>query len=108
MIGNPKSFPYFEGHEGTVSLLVVMESYFTLLRDFSEDKAEEALKMLFPLVTIPSKNLIRRSMKFRLQNQKRGLSYADALGYIYAKEYNMPFLTTDSAFKGLPNVIFLK
>ncbi|MBI2142858.1 PIN domain-containing protein [Candidatus Woesearchaeota archaeon] len=109
MTDNPRVASYFEGqNEGVVSLLVIMESYFTLLKDHNEEKADKALKMLFPLMVIPSKNLIKKAMRFRLDNAKRGLSYADALGYIYAREHNMPFLTCDSAFNGLPEVIFAR
>lgn len=109
MIDNPKVASYFEGqNEGVVSLLVIMESYFTLLKGHNEEKADKALKMLFPLMAIPSKKLIKKAMKFRLENAKLGLSYADALGYIYAKEHQIPFVTCDSAFKGLPNVVFAR
>lgn len=105
----PGAAVYFEEpNEGVVSLLVVMEVYFIILRDFKEDVAEKALKMFFPLIALPSKAIIRNSMKFRLENQNRGLSYADALGYVYAKEHNIPFLTADRAFKGLNNVVFVR
>ena len=108
MRDNQKIVPYFESHEGIVTLLVVMEAYFILLKKVSEDAADKALNMLFPLMVIPPKTLIRKAMKFRLEKAKLGFSYADALGYVYANEHNIPFLTNDSAFKGLPNVILVK
>ncbi|MBI2141076.1 PIN domain-containing protein [Candidatus Woesearchaeota archaeon] len=109
MIDNPDVASYFEEpHEGKVSLLVIMESYFMLLKKAGENIAEEALKMLFPLMVIPTKTIIRKAMKFRLENEKRGFSYADALGYTYAMERNMRFLTCDNAFKGLPNTVFVR
>lgn len=95
-------------NDGVVNLLVILESYFTLLKNINEEAAELSLKMLFPLMTIPTKTTIRKAMKFRLENAKLGLSYADALGYIYAKEHQMPFVTCDTAFKGLPNVVFVR
>ena len=109
MIDNLNVVPYFEEpNEGKVSLLVIMETYFTLLKKAGEDAADESLRMLFPLMVIPTKTIIREAMKFRLGKEKLGLSYADALGYVYAKEHKMPFLTCDSAFKGLPNIIFAR
>ncbi len=109
MEDNPAVVEFFEEpNDGVVSLLVIMESYFVLLKKGGEELAEKSLKMLFPLMTIPTKTTIRKAMKFRLENAKLGLSYADALGYVYAKEHQIPFVTCDSAFKGMPNVIFAR
>lgn len=108
MVNNQNLFPYFEEHEGVVTLLVIMETHFILLKKVSEDAADKALNMLFPLMVQPDKQLIKKAMKFRLDNAKIGFSYADALGYTYAKEHNMPFLTCDNAFRGLPNVVFVR
>lgn len=109
MEDNPAVVEFFEEpNDGVVSLLVIMESYFVLLKKGEEELAERSLKMLFPMMTIPTKTLIRKAMKFRLENGKRGFSYADALGYVYAREHKTPFLTCDSAFNGLPGVIFVR
>lgn len=107
--GNAAVKEFFsQPNDGVVNLLVIMESYFTLLKNINEEAAELSLKMLFPLMTIPTRTIIRKAMKFRLENAKLGLSYADALGYVYAKEHQIPFVTCDSAFKGLSNVIFAR
>jgi len=58
----------------------------------------------YPRIRSISKGLIKAAMNFRLREKKRGLSYADALGYQMALELNVTFLTSDSAFKGLANV----
>ena len=106
---NPLAERFFVGvDKGAISLLVAMELFFVLLRRGEEEKAILALDRFFPLIEHPSKAMVVKSMNFRLKEQKRGLSYADALGYTYAKEQKMPFLTADSAFKGLPNVVFLQ
>ena len=47
-------------------------------------------------------------MKFRLKNKKMDLSYADCIGYIYACENNLKFLTGDEKFKDMDNVEFVK
>ena len=109
MKDNPAVVRYFEPpNEGVVSLLVVMETYFILLKKLNEEAAEKALTMLFPLIATPSQTIVKNAMKFRLENEKLGFSYADALGYTYAKEHNMRFLTCDNAFKGLPGVVLLR
>ena len=93
---------------GAVSLLVVLELYFILARGGEESKANLALEKFFPLIRDLSKSLIAKAMHFKLQHKNRGLSYADAVGYAYAQEQAMPFLTLDSDFNGLPNVVFVR
>ena len=108
LIDNPHAVSYFgEGDEGVVSLFVVLETYFILLRKGKAKEAEVMLDRLYRLIETPSKQTISRAMQYRLKEQKRGLSYADALGYVYAKENRIPFVTSDRAFKGLPNVIMI-
>ena len=109
MQGNPKARSYFmPPNTGAVSLLVVLELYLILLRGGEESKANLALEKFFPLIRDPSKSLIAKAMLFKLQHKNRGLSYADAVGYAYAQEQAMPFLTLDSDFNGLPNVVFVR
>ncbi len=108
LMGNPAAKGFFVNGNGFVSLPVVMELYFVLLKNGEEEKANSAVERFFPLIQNPSRQTIVNAMKFRLGHEKLGLSYADALGYIYAKEHDMQFLTCDSAFKGLPSVVFLR
>ncbi len=109
MKDNPAVIRYFEPpNEGVVSLLVVLETYFILLKKLNKEAAEKALTMLFPIIAAPSETIVKNAMKFRLENEKLGFSYADALGYTYAKEHNMQFLTCDNAFKSLPGVVLLR
>ncbi|MEK6850609.1 MAG: PIN domain-containing protein [Nanoarchaeota archaeon] len=51
---------------------------------------------------------LKEAMKFRKQYKKQDVSYADAIGYIYAKRNKMIFLTGDKEFKELGNVEFTK
>ncbi|HLC92510.1 MAG TPA: PIN domain-containing protein [archaeon] len=51
---------------------------------------------------------IKLATRFRLENKKANLSYADCLGYVMAKTRNALFLTGDKAFSGIKNVEFVK
>ena len=51
--------------------------------------------------------LLPDASKFRLRNIKKQFSYIDCVGYIVAKHHGIPFLTSDSAFKGMENVEFV-
>jgi uncharacterized protein len=51
---------------------------------------------------------LKEAMKFRKENKKKDVSYADCIGYIYAKRHKMKFLTGDKEFEKLSNVEFVK
>lgn len=55
-----------------------------------------------------SDEVVRKAMLFRKQYSKRKFSYADAVGYTFAKEYNLLFLTGDKQFRGLSSVEFVQ
>ena len=51
---------------------------------------------------------LKEAIQFRKTLKKRRLSYADCIGYIYAKRHGMKFLTGDKEFENLPGVEFVK
>ncbi len=51
---------------------------------------------------------LKEAIQFRKTHKKRDLSYADCIGYTYAKRHGMKFLTGDKEFEDLPNVEFVK
>jgi predicted nucleic acid-binding protein len=51
---------------------------------------------------------LKEAMKFRKENKKKDVSYADCIGYIYAKRHELKFLTGDKEFEKMPNVEFVK
>ncbi len=104
---NEKFTLYFEEHTGMITLLNLLEVYYSVLNEAGEEKADFVLQTLFPLITQPSKNTIKNAMKFRQLHKKRKLSYADCLGYQVAKENGIQFLTGDKEFKNLENVEFV-
>lgn len=53
-------------------------------------------------------DLIQEAMAIRLFHKKKKLSYADALGYAFAKKHKLKFLTGDKEFHKLPGVEFVK
>ncbi len=46
--------------------------------------------------------------RFKMLHKKKGLSYADCIGYVAAMKSGTVFLTGDKEFKGMPNVEFVK
>ena len=56
---------------------------------------------------MPLKILIN-AMKFRRENKSQNFSFFDCVGYLYAKEVNVKFVTGDKEFRNLPHVEFIK
>jgi len=80
--------------------------YASLLRD--ESKAEMIIKSYKDNIVEFSMDILVKAMKFRLKHKKMNLSYADCIGYIYACENNLKFLTGDEKFENMKNVEFVK
>ena len=106
--GNPNYKKYFVEYEGITTLYNVMEVYYSVLREEGEEKAKKALELLKPLIIYPSIEDLEKSMKFRLKQKKKKLSYADCLGYTLALKNKIKFLTGDEDFRDIQNVEFIK
>jgi predicted nucleic acid-binding protein len=88
----------------TTGILNLFELVHVLTRGGQHRAAEIAYDALVPV----SENLTRRRIfdasRLRARLQGRGLSYADAAGYVTAREIGATFVTTDRGFRGLPGV----
>ncbi len=105
---NPRFIPYFEEHTGILTLLNLLEIYYSVLNEAGEEKAGTVLNKLYLLQIEPSPETIKKAMQFKKQHKKLDLSYADCLGYCLALEKGIKFLTGDSQFRGRDNVEFMK
>ncbi len=52
--------------------------------------------------------IIKKASKFRLKHSGKNLSMTDCIGYVYAKENGLVFVTGDREFKGVENVEFVQ
>jgi predicted nucleic acid-binding protein len=109
--GNSKFVEIIDNGNIATSDFQLMEIYYYGLKDFDESTAEkyyEAFSSI--LVQVPEKTL-KNAMKKKLELQKRkiNLSYVDAIGYQYAIDNQLKFVTGDQSFKDLDtvNVIYL-
>ena len=94
--------------DATITIFNLAEIYWSVLNYFEEDKAEVVYeKYKGATVEIPDE-VLKKSIKFRKEHKKQNLSYTDCIGYIYAKENGMKFLTGDKEFKDFENVEFVK
>ncbi|MBI5047288.1 PIN domain-containing protein [Candidatus Micrarchaeota archaeon] len=106
---NPRFVDIIRSHKFHTSIFQLMELYYITLIEENQELAEKYFES-FSLVkvTIEEKTL-KNAMKVRLnfQNQKKKVSYVDALGYQYAIENNLKFVTSDPGFDKLDSVEFI-
>ena len=55
-----------------------------------------------------SMEVMKKASKFRKHHKGKNLSMTDCIGYIFAKEKGLVFLTGDGMFEGFENVEFVK
>ena len=105
--GNSKYIPYF-GSPIVITFLNLIEFTYSILLNYGEEKAQEICKQYSSCVVDIDNETVLEALRFRKEEHKKNLSYADCLGYIYAKRNNLLFLTGDEQFRHLPLVEFVK
>ena len=108
--GNPSYRPFV--HEPVITMRAnLLEVYFVLAQSGGTALADASLKLLGPHSVDLPVELIARVEEFRLRKKGatgRRFSYADASGYVYARENGYEFLTGAEEFEGLPSVQYLR
>ncbi|MBI2668246.1 PIN domain-containing protein [Candidatus Woesearchaeota archaeon] len=103
--GNPHYEPYKQG-EVVLCQLNIIELIYHFVR--SKEEAKEYLAYLSKLVVDIPSPIIWKAMQFKYEKKADDLSFADCIGYIYAQENGIKFLTGDRKFENLPGVEFVK
>ena len=84
------------------------ELIYITMSEFGQETAKSMFERFKNFETEVSDEILFKAMKFRFENKKKGLSYADCIGYVFALENKLKFLTGDGAFEGMVNVEFMK
>ena len=108
MIKGKPSYNNFTEVDFRTTIFNLYELYYNLLKDYSEDMAKSYFKKYHPFLVEIKEEHIFLAAKFKLVNNKRGISYVDALGYEIAKAEGYRFLTGDKEFEKFDNVEFVK
>lgn len=88
--------------------LNIFELYHGFLKDKNEELGEEVIEKYYPLVRDFDEEVIKEAAKLKLQLNKRDLSMTDCIGYVFAKQLGIKFLTGDKQFQDMENVEFVK
>ncbi len=102
------SYASYQDKFVTLTIFNLAELYGNVLRDYSEKEANNVYAKYKASVVEIEDETLKEAVKFRKTMNKRQLSYADCIGYIYAKRHGMKFLTGDSQFENLEKVEFVK
>lgn len=86
----------------------LFEVFYSYIREENELAGSQFLEDYQKFVQEFDLSVIRAAAKFKYENRKKELSMADCLGYCYAKELGIKFLTGDRQFEDLENVEFVK
>jgi len=104
---HPKYINYLDSPV-VITQFNLVELYWSVLRDHGEKKAKEIYYKFEPCVSNPSPEVIFDAMKFKIKQKKKRLSYADCIGYSFAKHNDLKFLTGDRQFEHFNNVEFVR
>ncbi|MFH1290556.1 MAG: PIN domain-containing protein [Nanoarchaeota archaeon] len=104
---NP-NYENFKDQPIVTNALNISEVYYHILLNTGESTANKMIESLDIQEIAISKDISINAAKFRHKHKKAKLSYADCIGYISAKTYNLKFLTGDKEFEHLDNVEFVK
>ena len=104
---NPKYVPYLD-YQIIISLFNLVEFTYSVFLDYGESKSREIYKQFNDCVVEINEEVILEALKFRREHHKKDLSYADCMGYIYARKNGLLFLTGDEQFRDFPGVEFVK
>lgn len=106
--GNSNYSNYLKNIGIVTTKLNLMELYYRLYILFGIETAELYYNKYNQFVFEISDLIIKKAMIFKAENRNKDLSYVDCIGYIFAKENKIKFLTGDEQFRGMPNVEFVK
>ncbi|MBS3099228.1 hypothetical protein J4462_03380 [Candidatus Pacearchaeota archaeon] len=108
IVRNNQNYLAYSEKDVTFTVFNLAEIYYSVLNSFDEKIADEIYEAYKGAVVEISDKILKKAIKFRVENKKRDLSYADCIGYIYSLENGIKFLTGDKEFEGLKGVEFVK
>ena len=110
IINQNENYEKFKNETIITTGINLAELHYYFLKNHNEQTADYWLKNLDVELLGIDENIAVQASKFRFKHrkEKRGLSYADCIGYIISKEHNLKFLTGDHDFKEMDKVEFVK
>ena len=105
--GNPK-FAWFLGEDIVITDITLAEFYANIYRRHDLRTAEYWAKKMSFFCKSVSRDVLLKAVRFRIDNKGKNFSFFDCVGYVFAIENNIKFVTGDREFKTMEGVEFLK
>lgn len=105
--GNPRFLTYLN-IDFVITDITLAEFYYVLLREDGEETANFWFNKLEEYSVAVDRHILKEAVKFRHKNKKKGISFFDAVGYIFSVKKGYKFVTGDKEFEKLPDVEFKK
>ena len=103
---NPK-FAFLFKENVIIPSTTLAEFYGVIVRNKGKDEANLWTDKLSGMATgIPLATMLH-AQAFRFMNKAKNISFFDGVGYCYAEENNLLFVTGDREFKGMKGVKFI-
>lgn len=102
--------PHFQKllNEGVINPDILMAEFYGILyKRFNLQTAEYWYQKLHALCTPVPITIFLKAVKYRADHKKENLSFFDCVGYMYAHEHKIPFVTGDHAFQHRNGVEFI-
>lgn len=100
---NPR-FIFLFKEDFIIPSTTLAEFYGVLLRTKGKDEAERWVEKLSGSTTSIPLSIMVQAQLFRFTNKSKNISFFDGVGYCYAQENNLLFVTGDREFKDLKGV----
>lgn len=104
---NPKFLPLLQ-EDIIITDITMAEFYTVLYREYGRLTADHWDRKLQFFCRPVSKEILIKAVQFRVDSRQKSLSFFDAVGYTFACENNMDFVTGDKEFEQMKNVQFMK
>ena len=95
-------------NEIVLTEITLSEFYGVLYRRLGEKTAEHWVAKFSPFAVQTTRDILLKASKYKEDHRKENISFFDSVGYVYAQEHGMRFVTGDNAFKGKQGVLFVK
>ena len=103
-----RNYQKFASKEVNITIFNLADIYWSCISEYSEKDSNEIYEKYKEAVKEVDDSVLKEAMKFRKENKKKEVSYTDCIGYIYAKQHNLIFLTGDKEFEKFSDVEFVK
>tara|TARA_Y100000310_G_C20670121_1_gene809790 strand:- start:1940 stop:2302 length:363 start_codon:yes stop_codon:yes gene_type:complete len=101
-------FAFLLDQEFVIPNTTIAEFFWVCIKENKKEQAEFWIQKLTGSIDIVEVDILMQAQKFRYEHKKQKLSFFDCVGYIYARENGLLFVTGDKEFEKMEGVKFIK